>query len=124
MPVKRQHAKSIEGSSQRIEYTAEHLRTVPGQSRPIAGRDFTSNVKARRFAEGHQQDPMFPKAHHLGPHAEIVAGRTHETDFSEPDIGAIRLDDEPRDPGDGAQTLHRRQVANLRLKHVNERSDF
>jgi len=66
---------------------------------------------------------VLAEAHDLGADAEVVARRADEAELAEADVRAVGLDDEAGDPGDGAQALHRRHVADLRAEHFDERSD-
>ena len=66
---------------------------------------------------------MLTKSHHFRPHAKIKTRRTYETQFAQTDVGAVRLDNQTRNARDRADTLYRRQVANLRAKRIYEWCD-
>jgi hypothetical protein len=80
-------------------------------------------VKAGSVAERHEQHAMFAKTDDFGAHLKIEARRAHEAQFAEADIGAVGFDDEAGDARHRAHALHRRQLADLRPKGVNERSN-
>ena len=73
------------------------------------------------FTERHQQHAVLTETDDLGADLEVIATRPNIAKFAEAYIGTVRLDDEPRNTGDRTDALHRRQVADLRTEHIDER---
>ena len=109
--------------AERVEDAAEQLRAGARQRRAVRGGDFAADVQAGGVAQQHEQHAVLAEADHLGADGELGARRAHEAEFAEADVGALGLDDEARDARDRADALHRRQVADLRAEHIDERSD-
>ena len=62
---------------------------------------------------------MLAETHDFGLYAEPVARRPNQTQITQADIRAVRLDDKPRHTGHRTDALHGRQMANLRPENVD-----
>ena len=110
----------VDGLSQPIQDAPQERRPHGNLKGPVGGHHVASGPHLLQVPQGHQEDAVLPKAHHLGVQR---AGPVSEADVAQvahPDVRPLGLRHQPHHLHHPAVDLHQLRLTQVRLQDGEE----